>query len=476
MKRFTDDTIVAPATIAGTGAISLVRISGPEAFPIADAVVELSSGKISESKGYTVHYGQVFSAPGQLLDEVMVSVFRAPHSYTGEDSVEISCHASSYIVSELLRMLTDHGARTAYPGEFTQRAFLNGKMDLSQAEAVADVISSTTRASHRVSIGQLRGGISKELSALRARLLDMCSLLELELDFSDEEVTFAPREQLLEMIGECTEKIDSLRRTFKLGNAIKRGVPVAIVGPPNAGKSTLLNLLLGEERAIVSSVAGTTRDTVEETMVLGGVLFRFIDTAGIRESSEEVESLGIERTFRKISEAEIVISVLDATSDESDLLHNLETVVSHVDTAVQKLIILVNKSEKVREEVVNKNVNIINKFVLFADNRPFVLKFSAKTGFGLETLHEELISLCAPILSDEDSTFITNSRHYEALTGAVTHLSAAAQSLRSGTVPSDLIAEDLRLVLTDLGAITGEGLITPDEILGNIFRNFCIGK
>lgn len=473
---YTDDTIVAPATIAGTGAISLLRISGPDAFRVADAVVELTSGKISESEGYTLHFGHVFSTPGQLLDDVVVSVFRAPHSYTGEDSVEISCHASSYIVSELLRLFTEHGARTAYPGEFTQRAFINGKMDLAQAEAVADVISSTTKASHRVAVNQLRGGVSKELSALRARLLDMCSLLELELDFSDEEVTFAPREQLLEMIGECADKIDSLRRSFKLGNAIKRGVPVAIVGPPNAGKSSLLNLLLGDDRAIVSPVAGTTRDTVEETMVIGGVLFRFIDTAGIRESSEEVESLGIERTFRKISEAEIVISVLDAASDQTDLLHNLESVADHLDKETQNLLILVNKSDNVGKEGVNKNVSIINNYVLSAGLKAKTIEFSAKTGFGLNQLRDELVAICAPILSSEDSTFITNARHYEALTEASEHLSVAATSLRSGTIPSDLIAEDLRLVITDLGTITGQSLITPDEILGTIFRNFCIGK
>ncbi|MCR5017277.1 MAG: tRNA uridine-5-carboxymethylaminomethyl(34) synthesis GTPase MnmE, partial [Bacteroidales bacterium] len=297
------DTIVAPATTPGTGAISVIRLSGPQCFSIADSVVRLSRGSISGSEGYTIHYGSVIEPDGSLLDDVLVSVFKAPHSYTGEDSVEISCHASSFIVDEVVRLMLDAGARFAEPGEFTKRAYLNGKMDLAQAEAVADVISSTTSASHRISMQQLRGGFSSELSALREELLKMASLLELELDFSEEEVEFASRDSLITLLDRTKAHVDKLASSFRFGNIIKNGVPVAIAGAVNAGKSTLLNALLGDDRAIVSSVEGTTRDTIEETMNLGGILFRFIDTAGIRATSEEVEKLGIDRTFRKISEA-----------------------------------------------------------------------------------------------------------------------------------------------------------------------------
>ena len=333
------DTIVAPATTPGTGAISIIRISGPEAFRITDAVVQLNTGTISESEGYTIHFGRVYNEvrlalPGlgmtnegsltkvnavvipskasvSLLDEVLVSVFRAPRSYTGEDSVEISTHASAYIVNEVIGLLLKAGARFAEPGEFTRRAFLNGKMDLAQAEAVADLIFSTTAASHRVAMNQLKGGFSTELAHLRSQLMEMASLLELELDFSEEEVEFADRKQLLTLLDTTREHVDQLASSFHQGNMIKKGVPVAIVGPANAGKSTLLNALIGEERAIVTDIPGTTRDTIEETMNLGGILFRFMDTAGIRASSDTVEKMGIDRTFRKISEAEIVLFMLD---------------------------------------------------------------------------------------------------------------------------------------------------------------------
>ena len=314
-----NDTIVAPATVPGTGAISVIRISGPNCFRFADAVVQLKSGSISECAGYTIHYGDVSG-----LDDVLVSVFRAPHSYTGEDSVEISFHASRYIAEELMRRLLAAGCRMALPGEFTRRAFLNGKMDLAQAEAVADLISSTTAASHRVAYNQLRGGFSTELARLRGELVEMTSLLELELDFSEEEVEFADRSRLLALIDKTRSHVVALADTFKFGNAIKNGVPVAIVGATNVGKSTLLNALVGEDRALVSDIAGTTRDTVEEVINLDGIPFRFIDTAGIRETAETVEKMGIERTFRKISEAEIVIGLLDVTADETSIFDNLQ--------------------------------------------------------------------------------------------------------------------------------------------------------
>ena len=306
MTNFYTDTIVAPATIPGTGAISIIRISGPDCFKALDAIVKLRRGNVSSAEAYTIHFGQIFTNGNRLLDEVLVSVFRAPHSYTGEDSCEISCHASSFIVSSILELLLDSGCRMAEPGEFTKRAYLNGKMDLTQAEAVADVISSNTSASHRIAMNQLKGGFSRELSSLREELLRLTSLLELELDFSEEDVEFADRDRLLGLCGETLDHISKLADSFKSGNALKNGVPVAIVGAANAGKSSLLNSLLQEDRAIVSDIAGTTRDSIEECMTLDGVLFRFIDTAGIRETDEVIERLGIERTFKTISSASLV--------------------------------------------------------------------------------------------------------------------------------------------------------------------------
>ena len=468
------DTIVAPATIPGTGAISIVRISGPLAFAIADAVVKLSRGTISESEAYTIHFGVVFSG-GTLLDEVLVSVFRAPHSYTGEDSVEISTHASSYIVSELVRLLLEAGARFAQPGEFTRRAFLNGKMDLAQAEAVADVISSSTSASHRVAMNQLKGGFSSELAALRSSLLEMASLLELELDFSEEDVEFADREKLLGLLEKTKSHVDTLASSFRQGNMIKNGVPVAIVGPANAGKSTLLNALVGEDRAIVSDIAGTTRDTVEEVMNLDGILFRFIDTAGLRDSEDVVEKMGIERSLDKLSRAEIVLAVLDASSEESDLLQNLKAIVDKVNFVNQKLVVLLNKADISAKSGDNKNVMAINKFVLSIDCEVDIIEISAKSGFGVNQLKNTLVGIERELIPNENSTFVTNARHYEALKNASTSLVAATSSIRKN-IPSDLVAEDLRRALSSINSILGTDLLAPEVILHNIFRNHCIGK
>ena len=474
MKNLYSDTIVAPATTPGTGAISIVRISGPEAFRITDAVVELKSGTISSSDAYTIHFGEV-RQEGAFLDQVLVSVFRAPHSYTGEDSVEISTHASAYIVNELIGLLLKSGARFAEPGEFTRRAFLNGKMDLAQAEAVADVISSSTAASHRVAMNQLKGSFSADLSHLRSQLLEMASLLELELDFSEEEVEFADRKQLLALLDETLEHVDRLAASFHQGNMIKNGVPVAIVGPANAGKSTLLNALVGEERAIVTDIPGTTRDTIEETMNLGGILFRFIDTAGIRESSDTVEKMGIDRTIRKISEAEIVLCMLDAQADESDLLSNLGELYRHIDSGCQKVFILLNKVDKLSPEVVNKNVMAINNFVSRAGNKCSIIKISAKHQIGLQELKDALYQAEKGLIPNADSTFITNVRHFEALQNASSALSDCRSSLSSG-IPSDLVAEELRRALSAINSILGTDLLDPEVILHNIFRNHCIGK
>lgn len=467
------DTIVAPATTPGTGAISIVRLSGPDCFCIADAVVKLNRGTISEAAAYTIHYGVILSdSEGSVLDDVLVSVFRAPHSYTGEDSVEISTHASSYIVSVLVRLLIEAGARFAQPGEFTRRAFLNGKMDLAQAEAVADVISSTTAASHRVAMNQLKGGFSQELAGLRTELLETASLLELELDFSEEDVEFADRSRLTELLEAALEHVNRLAASFKSGNMIKNGVPVAIVGAANAGKSTLLNSLLGEDRAIVSDIAGTTRDTIEETLNLGGILFRFIDTAGIRNSSDTIEKIGIERAFKKISQAEIVLALIDPFED---LPSQLSLLKDKVDTTSQKLFYLVNKADLLSQNDINKIVTVINKYVISADNKLIVINISAKSGFGLNELKKALTEAEIGLIPNADSVFVTNARHYQSLVEASSSLTRCLASLKQG-LPTELLSEDLRSALRSINEILGKDLLDPDTILHSIFRNHCIGK
>lgn len=468
------DTIVAPATIPGTGAISIVRLSGPEALSIADAVVQTKGGRLSESKGYTLHFGEIHSGT-ELLDQVLVSVFRAPHSYTGEDCIEISTHASAYIVQETVRMLLNAGARLAEPGEYTRRAFLNGKMDLAQAEAVADVISSTTLAAHRVAMHQLKGGFSSELAQLRESLLEMASLLELELDFSEEEVEFADRRQLEKIVAKTYAHVSRLAASFRQGNMIKNGIPVAIVGPANAGKSSLLNALIGEERALVSDIPGTTRDSIEEVLNLDGLLFRFIDTAGIREATDTVEKMGIARAFRKISEAEIVLSVLDPTVDETTFRHHLETLLSRIDLTQQKLFLLLNKCDLSGEISVNKNVTTVNTFVSETDLQCIVINISARNRMGLDELKKALVRTEKDLISSADTTFVTNERHHQALLKAASALQDVSTSL-TRQLPTELVAEDLRCALSAINAILGTDLLDPDTILHSIFSKHCIGK
>lgn len=596
--QFTGGTICAPATIPGTGAISIIRVSGKESLAIADKVIDTKGVPIAETEGYRLRYGTVFEADGSVLDNVIVSVFRAPHSYTGENSVEISCHASRFIVNKILELLVNAGARIAAPGEFTRRAFVNGKMDLAQAEAVADVIASQSAASHRVAMNQLKGGFSSELKVLREKLLTMTSLLELELDFSEEDVEFASRKDLGQLVDDSLTHIGRLTASFSRGNAIKNGVPVAIVGATNTGKSTLLNALLGEERAIVSDIAGTTRDTIEETLNIDGILFRFIDTAGIRETDETIEKIGIDRTFKKLGEATVVLGMTDLSRGEAAVLEDADFILSkvnemggvknvgtendgsgtggaslaetggapiagtdgtslvetsgdslaemsgaslaetggahpaetggaplvetdgtplaetggtppaetggasqhgHGDGQERKVVILVNKcdvagdfyrddngtgdgsgndlGENMTEIGGNKNVNHDNNIVSLIENKYDnckVIPISAKTGTGLSTLTKTLGEIGSEITGSTDETLVTNVRHYEALVRAASALDRVRAGLHIATLPPDLIAQDLREALYHLGEIVGE--ISTDETLGNIFRNFCIGK
>ncbi len=496
--QFTEGTICAPATIPGTGAISIIRVSGEEALTLTDKIIRVNGVPLAETEGYRLRYGTILESDGSVLDNVVVSVFRAPRSYTSENSVEISCHASRYIVNAIMAQLIAAGARVAAPGEFTRRAFMNGKMDLAQAEAVADVIASQSAASHHVAMNQLKGGFSKELKGLREQLLKMTSLLELELDFSEEDVEFASREELSTLVDNALAHIGHLADSFSRGNAIKNGVPVAIIGATNTGKSTLLNALLGEDRAIVSDIAGTTRDTIEETLDIDGVMFRFIDTAGIRETDEVVERIGIERTFRKMSEAAIVLGMTDLTRGEDAVVADAEYILGKV-PAGGRLVLLVNKCDVLdgcifSEEkpdidsyiASNKNVNIYNNIVSLLNNNGVsvpILPISAKKGLGLSTLTSKLAEIGREITGDADETLVTNARHYEALVNAATALKRVRDGLGvpntgsafSGTpLPPDLVAQDLREALYHLGSIIGE--VTTDEVLGNIFRNFCVGK
>ena len=508
-----NDTICAPATLPGTGAISIVRVSGPDTFKIIDSQVSFLHGCASQAKGYTLKRGRF----GEL-DDILVAIFRSPASYTGEDSAELYCHASAYIVQHILDALCRAGCRLAEAGEFSRRAFLSGKMDLAQAEAVADVIASQTEAQHRIAMNQLKGGYSAELGKVREQLVELSALVELELDFSEEDVEFADRERLRGLLEGAAAKCEALAGSFRVGNAIRSGVPIAIVGEPNSGKSTLLNALLGDERAIVSEFAGTTRDTVEECAVIGGMLFRFIDTAGIRESDDPVEKMGIGRSIEKLRSAEIVLVVSEARSSSGmagseydgdgeecvgsgeagaagrvpgseydgggeeitdawwmDLNEQEKRLLEITDCQRQKVILLRNKCDLLRGKTShNKYVSIDNSFVLPINNKDItvnILEISAKQGSGLDQLREMLANWAGQDRNNE--ILVTNARHADALRRSSEALRRSISAL-DNNLSAELLAEDLRAAISHISEITGE--ITTDEILGEIFGRFCIGK
>lgn len=459
-------TIGAISTPAGTGGIAVIRLSGPEAIVLADKVFHspVEGKRLVGQAANTLHFGSIYRGK-ELLDEVVIGLFRAPHSYTGEDVVEISCHGSVFVQQQILQLLLDQGAILAQPGEFTQRAFLNGKMDLSQAEAVADLIASGSSAAHRVALNQMRGGFSAEISQLRDQLLHFITLIELELDFSEEDVEFADRRQLIELSQKIEVLIRKLTESFRLGNAIKNGIPVAIVGETNVGKSTLLNALLNEEKAIVSEIHGTTRDVIEDVVNLDGMLFRFFDTAGLRHTTDTIERLGIERTYRKLEQASIVLLVLDLTSSTEVILTRIAQIRKKV--AGQSLILVANKSDLTSVET-RKDLAAIP----LKKNESLVF-ISAKAKSNLTELIQLMqASLAIDKVGPED-VIVTNLRHYEALTHALQAIERTIAGLRA-QVSGEFLVQDIRECLHYLGAITGQ--ITTDEVLENIFKNFCIGK
>lgn len=455
-----NDNICALATPAG-GAIGIVRVSGPEAISITNSIFNKD---ISLVKPNTVHYGEIIDKDGSTIDDVLVTVYRAPHSYTGEDSAEISCHGSAYILNKVVHTLIDAGCRQAEPGEYTKRAYLNGKMDLSQAEAVADLVSATNRASHKMALSQLKGHFSSELSMLRDQLLKITSLLELELDFSDhEELEFADRSELMQLAKKIHQRITTLAKSFETGNALKEGIPVAIIGKTNVGKSTLLNQLLHEDKAIVSDIHGTTRDVIEDTTEINGITFRFIDTAGIRQTEDKVEQLGIERTFKKIDEATLILWLIDSTPSLEEIKNIQER------CADKKLIIVINKIDS-NDSSAN---NIINQLTTTAPTLQH-LEISAKLGTNISQLEQALYKAANIPEINENSVIVTSARHYEALTHANESITRVIDAMEAD-LSGDLISEDLRICLEQLSEITG-GQITPNEVLGNIFQHFCIGK
>jgi tRNA modification GTPase len=463
-----NDSIVALATPSGAGAIAVIRISGNEAISIGNSVFKSIKNKdLLKQKTHTLHLGHIVD-DAKTLDEVLVSIFKGPNSYTGENTIEISCHGSTYIQQQIIQLLLRKGCRMADPGEFTLRAFLNGKLDLSQAEAVADLISSDNEASHQIAMQQMRGGFSNEIAKLREELLNFASLIELELDFAEEDVEFADRTQFHELLNRIEFVLKRLIDSFAVGNVIKNGIPVAIVGEPNVGKSTLLNALLNEERAIVSEVAGTTRDTIEDELVIGGIGFRFIDTAGIRETKDVVESIGIKKTFEKIEQAQLVIYLMDSLKFKvsgSESIIEIEKIKNKY--PLKQILIVANKIDQLKEnelELLQQELQTLNLKQLF---------LSAKENIGVEELKDQLLSFVNTGALRNNETIVTNTRHYDSLLKALDEIQKVKHGLET-ELSSDLMAIDIKEALYHFGTITGQ--VTNDELLGNIFANFCIGK
>jgi len=458
------DTICAPATAAGSGAIAVIRISGPEAFSIVDKIFTAYDGlkSLKDADGYTIHFGKIMD-DDRMLDEVLVSVFKNPKSYTGEDSLEISCHGSSYIQEQILELLRKNGCRYADAGEFTMRAFLNGKFDLSQAEAVADLIASNSAGSHQLAMQQMRGGFSNKIKELRQELVDFASLIELELDFSEEDVEFADRQKFYELLEKIRAEVEQLIESFNLGNVMKHGIPVAIIGKPNVGKSTLLNRILREEKAIVSDIPGTTRDAIEDTIIIDGIAFRFIDTAGLRDSSDKIENIGIERTYEKIKQSQIILYVCDLTqANPEELSKQLEDFKDHIEDKNKQFIIVGNKTDELTE--------LPSHFTQFVDLETIFI--SAKRNENIHLIAESL-SKSVQNLNLSDKTIVSNARHLNILHQVAESINQIEEAFQND-IPTDLIAIDIRQALHYLGEITGT--VTTDELLGNIFGRFCIGK
>ena len=463
-KTYGEDTICAISTPAGTGGIAVIRISGSKA--IETVMKSWRGADLRKAATHTAHFGTIVYPDGETLDEVVATVFRCPHSFTGEDTVELSCHGSQWIQSQLVAQMIGNGCRAAECGEFTRRAFMNGKIDLSQAEAIADVIASSSRASHRIALSQMRGGFSAMLAGLREQLLEFVSLMELELDFSEEDVEFADRTRLIDLAKHIDSVITTLADSFSVGNAIKNGVPVAIVGETNAGKSTLLNRLLHDDKAIVSDIRGTTRDAIEDTINLGGITFRFIDTAGIRDTSDKIESIGIDRTFQKIDNASIILWMIDGTQATGNIRETAEKIMPHCQG--KQLIAVINKSDKLN----NSTIQAIQSEISNISDRISTITISAKNDIAVDRLEQMLVESAGIPENDPNAVVVTNARHYDALCHAQEAIRRAIDGLQSG-LSGDFVSQDIRECMHYLGEITGE--ITTHEILGSIFSRFCIG-
>ena len=464
-KTYGEDTICAISTPAGTGGIAVIRISGSKA--IETVMKSWHGADLRKAATHTAHFGTIVYPDGETLDEVVATVFRCPHSFTGEDTVELSCHGSQWIQSQLVAQMIGNGCRAAEGGEFTRRAFMNGKIDLSQAEAIADVIASSSRASHRIAVSQMRGGFSAMLAGLREQLLEFVSLMELELDFSEEDVEFADRTRLIDLAKHIDSVITNLADSFSVGNAIKNGVPVAIVGETNAGKSTLLNRLLHDDKAIVSDIRGTTRDAIEDTINLGGITFRFIDTAGIRDTSDKIESIGIDRTFQKIDNASIILWMIDGTQATGNIRETAEKIMPHCQG--KQLIAVINKSDKLN----NSTIQAIQSEISNISDRIRTITISAKNDIAVDRLEQMLVESAGIPENDPNAVVVTNARHYDALCHAQEAIRRAIDGLQSG-LSGDFVSQDIRECMHYLGEITGK--ITTHEILGSIFSRFCIGK